>query len=571
MNSRFDTDRAKGLFVAVLASLLVACGGDGGSTDPNVVAVTPTQVLSLTTAPSCSMPTVAPSTGTAAVVWSYTNTSNASTATTVTVPTVVPGQVVTIIFSNGTTSTLARPGIGVSPDAGRAPVAAAMEQGQLGMSLPADDNGDEAHSRLQESNRQIAQTLRLVSGKKLNADAAALQVMRPPALDAPANGVARTWIDGPPGSPVTNYATSVETACLAPNGRNVVVWVDPVARKLDKVSASSVAAIANTYCGTKGGFDQVTRLLGDAWGAGANQYNDLIQDPGALQDINVVVVNAPANAGWAGYFWAGNNLLKSTEPNSNQALVFFINANELKQDLNFTLSTLLHETTHMVNFYQHSVVKGFDHDIWLEETSAMMTEDIVSPTTVCKADGSGYNKIANYRLPIYLKTGGAVSYINWPDLSGPNYGLGGAFGAFLNRRYGLKIYQGLIGSCADGVANTTSYGCLDNLIKNNGGVGFADEFARLGATAFGALPPSPPAGGAAGYGFPAVTSLGYNLMSIDVSTMLTIVPATASPLTSGNTATTHTYLRDTVAAGVTTYMRRNMVIPAKTTVSVVLK
>ncbi len=490
---------------------------------------------------------------------------------TATVPNVSAGQSVTVIFSNGTASTLTLPGFGASPDADQVQVVTAKGGGVFAAdaSLP-DEHGDAFHTRLLESNRQIAQQLRLGGENKAAANAAKFDInaARPRAADALANGVTRTWIDGPPGSPVTNYATSVQKACLAPNGRNVLVWVDPAAQSTGKVTASSVAAIANTYCGTKGGFDQVTRLLGDAWGLGAAKYSDLIQDTSTLQDINIVVVNAPANTGWAGYFWLGNNLLKSSAPNSNQALVFFINANQLKQDQNFALSTLLHETTHMINFYQRSVIKGYDHDVWLEETSAMMTEDIVSPTTVCKTDGSGYNKIASYRLPTYLRTGGAVSYVNWPDLSGPNYAIGGAFGAFLNRRYGLKIYQQLMGSCIDGTTNTTSYSCLDTLIKSNGGIGFADEFARFGTTAFGTLPP---AGVPAGYGYPAVSSLGYSLMPIDVSAMVSLLPATASPLTSGNTATTHTYLRDTVAAGVTTYTRRGIVVPANTTVSVVIK
>jgi hypothetical protein len=139
-------------------------------------------------------------------------------------------------------------------------------------------------------------------------------------------------------------------------------------------------------------------------------------------------------------------------------------------------------------------LRGVVHDTWLEETSAMMTEDIVSPAVIPPPAG-GYNKILNVRLPAYLASGGGVSYINWPTLSSsePFYGMGGGFGAFLNRRYGLSIYQGLVTSCVDGRAATatspaqTSLTCLDQLIRAQGGSGFRDELSRFGATVFGRL------------------------------------------------------------------------------------
>jgi hypothetical protein len=574
--------KLQALGVICLSVFLTACGGGGSSAPPPP---TPPAPLTLSTAVNCSAPVVS-SSSSSANVWSYSNTTVNSTSTAFLLTGVLPGQSVTFIFSNGAASAATVPSFGASPEPLQFSVAAAMEQSaSTARPTALDEHSDEMHSRLQESNRQIAQKLRRTNST-LASTAAAFELFtpRPRSLEAPALGTTKTWVDAPPSSAVTNYSTSAQAACLVPNGRNVVVWVDPVAQSLGKVTASSVASIANTYCGTNGGFDQVTRLLGDAWGASAAQkYIDVIQDS-PLQDINIVVVNAPANAGWAGYFWGGNNVLKTSEPNSNQALVFFINANQLKQDVNFTLSTLLHETTHMVNFYQRAILQGYQHDTWLEETSAMMTEDIITPTTVCKPDSSGYNKIASYRLPKYLQTGGAVSYVNWPTLtdSGPNYAIGGAFGAFLNRRYGLSIYQKLITNCHDTYASATaantSYACLDNLIKTNIntsgslGIGFADEFARFGTSIFGALPA---VGAPPGYGYPSVSHSGYTLMPIDVSAMVSLnpawLPATAAPLVNGFTAATHTYLRDTVAAGVNTYSRSNIVVPANTTVSLVLK
>ncbi len=433
----------------------------------------------------------------------------------------------------------------------------------------ADEHGDTAHAQLLNNNRLVAKKLVRASDQLFAAGAAARELTtQPRALYAPALNTTKTWTEyGGSGTPV-NYPTSAQAVCTTPSGRNVVIWVDPLAISLGKATPTSIAALANAYCGVSGAHAQINALMGDAWGANAARYpTQLIQDT-VKQDINIIVLNFPSSSTLAGYFWGGNNLLKSQEPNSNQALAFFISADQLKRDLNFTLSTLLHETTHMVNFYQRVVSKGYDHDTWLEETSAMMTEDIVAPSIIKNADGTGYNKIATFRLPGYLTTGGAVSYVNWPDLSTSNYYIGGAFGAFLNRRYGLALYKQLVTSCADGTTTTTSYGCLDGLIKANGGGGFADDFARFGASIFGTLPA---VGAPAGYGFPALTSLGYSLTPIDVSTMVSLLPASPSPIASGFTATTHSYLRSTLGVGASTYSRRNIVVPANTTVSVVVK
>jgi Peptidase M30 len=488
------------------------------------------------------------------------------------------GKAVTVVSSNGASSTLAMPSPGTSPEPMQTQGRAVNDlAAPLHANSSMDDHTDQAHTRILESSRQLVKKLVPISNSAFAAGVAAREQKstQPSVQYAPTLNTTKTWIDyGGAGTVPTNYSTSVQAVCTTPSGRNVVIWVDPTAITSFKASAASITAFANAYCGTTGvsGISQqITNLMGDVWGSNAARYpNDVIQDT-VKQDINIVVLNVPINTGWAGYFYGLNNFLKTAGADfvySNEALVFFINANQLQASLNFTLSTLLHETAHMVNFYQRSITRGYEHDTWLEETSAMMTEDIIAPTIIKNADGSGYNKIATTRLPGYLGTGGAVSYINWPDLSSSNYHMGGAFGAFLNRRYGLALYKQLVTACVDGTATTTSYGCLDSLIKTNGGVGFADEFTRFGASMFGTLPA---VGAPAGYGFPAVTSLGYTLMPIDVASMVSLLPVSPSPLTSGFTATTHSYVRGTLAAGVTTYSRRNIVVPANTSVSVVVK
>lgn len=478
-------------------------------------------------------------------VWRYNNSSGTDARIDINISGVSAGKVATLVFSNGSEATASAPSSGVLAS----PATASPARADAGTSLGTDAGSrglDDSHAQMLEKNRAFAAGL-IGSGTGAKSAAADLISTRSAAVTrlsfSPAVGTTRTWIDNAPSTPVA-YSTSVQFVCSLPSGRDVVWWVDPTIVSSGKFTAAAwsaaLSAMQTSYCGSTGGLVQLTALLGDVWGPGSSRYTNLIQDtPGSPQNVNVVLLNVPASSTWAGYFFGGNNLLKTASASSNEALAFFINADQVKLDINFVTSTLLHESTHMVNFYQRSVVRGVIHDTWLEETSAMMTEDIVVPTVV-----NGYDKILVERLPAYLATGGNVSYINWPTLanSAPNYAIGGGFGAFLNRRYGLSIYQQLVTSCSDGVsanAALTSYACLEGLIQAGGGVSFSDEFARFGATALGQLPVI---GTPRGYGYPATVAGAYSLQAKDLSAVAIAAAAARIP---GLAATSHTYQRDT--------------------------
>lgn len=564
----------KYLFASIFCLALAACGG-GESSHVASNQVLPTVGRADSLVPDCSDANCGAInantySGTGIGVWRYNNTSSSAATINVDIAGVAAGKVATLIFSNGSpdSATAPTPGILASPVAS-SPILA--EPGFSSGAVAKHQNHDDPHAQMLEKNRAISAGLirsRLTSktvSDLMSTNSAAVSRLS----FSPVVGFSRSWIDNF-STPVT-YSASVQFVCALPSGRNVVWWVDPTIVSSGKFMAA-LGAMQTSFCGNAGGLAQVNTLLGDVWGSDAAKYSELIKDaPGALQDVNVVLLNAPASAGWAGYFFGGNNLLKTPSNSSNEALAFFINAEQIQTDLNFATSTLLHESTHMVNFYQRVVARGVDHDTWLEETSAMMTEDIVTPAVV-PADVGGYNKVLSYWMPIYLGTGGSVSFINWPTLasSTSNYSIGGGFGAFLNRRYGLSIYQQLVTTCSDGIPAIpalTSYLCLDGLIKANGGTSFSDEFARFGATAFGQLPA---VGTPAGYGYPAAvesaSTLTYALQAKDLST-LTLGPA--APLGSGTTS--HTYQRDTIAAGKTSYARNGVVVPANTSLIVIIK
>ena len=541
-------------FALIFCAMLSACGGGSGSAGDSA---------------STGFVGTATYSGTGIGVWRYDNTSASAASINVNITGLSAGKTATLVFSNGSVSTATLPDSGTL--ASSVSAAALADAGiSLGTASAQHQHAQEAaHAGMLEKNRALAAGL---IRQRLAAGPAADLTSRPMAAAAslsfpPAVGTSRSWNDNFDGSPVV-YTTTVKAVCALPSGRHVVWWVDPNIISSGTFSSSGWSAAFNrlqaSYCGDSGGLARINSLLGDVWGGESAFHPDYIQDSSVLQDVNVVVLDVPASSQWAGYFFGEDTKTKASSANSNAALAFFINASQVANDIDFATSTLLHESTHMVNFYQRAVARSVVHDTWLEETTAMMTEDIVAPAVI-----GGYNKALSERLPVYLATGGDVSYINWPKLTSAsaNYALGAGFGAFLNRRYGLSIYQQLVGSCGNGVAATStlsSQECLNGVIKANGGDGFGDEFARFGTTLFGRFPA---VGAPSGYGYPAKTAGSYSLQAKDLSLLPLASPATP---TSGYQATSHLFQRDTVSAG-SSYVRNGVVVPANTSLTVIIQ
>ena len=74
-------------------------------------------------------------------------------------------------------------------------------------------------------------------------------------------------------------------------------------------------------------------------------------------------------------------------------------------------------------------------------------------------------------------------------------------------------------------------------------------------------------GAPAGYGYPSVQAGAYVLQAKDLSGLPLPNPAVQ---TSGYTATSQTYLRDTIAFGKTSYVRNAVLVPAHTTLTLTI-
>ena len=359
--------------------------------------------------------------------------------------------------------------------------------------------------------------------------------------------------------------------CALVDGRNAIFWVDSAQLASGAISLQDAQDLATSFCGATGSYARLTSVVGAPYGTAANNYPTLLQDPpGALQDINIVIPNVPQTATWGGYFAAENLNLKSGDPNSNEALAIFVTGWGLanyKDQGRTQGSMLIHELKHLINFYERALVRGVYHSTFLEESSAMLAEDFVTPAVL------GYSETWT-RHDGYLSSGGNSGYIGWTDPQGGSYNLGATFGGYLHRRYGLTVDRSLMQVCADHGDPLESYQCVDQIIKDNGGKGFEDDFARMGASVFGLTPRN---GVPGGFGFPGKLVEGYVLeplesaayVSGNAAPYLPINPA--RPLSNGFLATSHTYQVDIIASGQTTYKRSAVEVPGGTTMIVVIR
>ncbi|MDI9333186.1 MAG: PKD domain-containing protein [Cytophagales bacterium] len=561
---------------------------DSRTLNVTVNSITSTDVIADCSGANCSATISGVSnsySGSGTGIWRFDNPTSIAVRRDINIQNVAAGKTVTLVFSNGDAKTTApsAPSLGIlaTPTASVASPNAVAAQGMQTSNPSERTRGEAEHTHMLQANRTIALNM-IRSAAQAPVQAAASPVIResvaPTAPKPIAEGDTKIWHEN--AFDKIDYPTTAKVVCPAGTlGRKVIFWVQTSIAS-SQVQMANLPAYRSQFCGTDnndGQYAKVAKLLGDVWGPVPAKYSAaLIADSDTQkQDVNIVIVRPPSATDWGGYFYSLNNFLTSpSAANSNEALVFFIHAD---QSINSIQSVLIHELTHMINFYQRGISHNDVHEDWLEETSAMMTQDIFDPDLKTP---SGCLPIV-CRVRTYAKSGAGISYFNWPtDISGNHYSLGGSFAAFLNRRYGPVIYAQLMTDCYTPTTNTTSFACLDFLIKKNGGTGFADEFSRMGASIFGRIGGT---GEPTGYGFPAkrgsITDVGklvgsytYTLPSYDnwwtMPDTIGILPAT---VLTNFPYTTQSYKIDTVASGKTSYVRSNVSVPAKSSLLITIK
>jgi hypothetical protein len=552
--------------------LLQACGGgSGGTTNTPPVINRPINTpinppkASLTvdcSGAACGAVSPIQYSGNGVGLWQYNNTSVQDALIDIDILGVTPKNQITLAFTNGERDTaLSVPSIGnnVSAEFKKSTHLLANFKpelsGKLSHLAAEKHNHDTAHGFMMARNQVSKKHLKI---QTIQAETNITTNLVPqPLRAAPVVNTQRIWSDSYPQVPV-NYITTNKHVCTLPSGRKLVFWQG---NNTTNLTPTILQYFIDNTCGVSGTFARLNNLLGDFWGTNNSYGNIITETVNIQQDVNIVFLNPMITANWAGYFDSKNNFLLSSEANSNQALVFFINASLINEQPDFYLSTLVHEATHLIAFYQNTVARNKNWSAaWLDETLAMMSEDIVVPAAV------NYNKMADMRLPDYLKSGGNISLDNWLYVSdtSSHYDMGATLGAFLNRRYGLNVYQQLLTACTTPSLKDDEYACLNSIIVQNGGLGLADELGKMGASVFSKASPST---NIVGYGFPRVNAGSYTLQAIDLSNKFLSKPADVFSYRSMS----QTYLNDSVPTGATRYIRQSVRVPARTRLQLVIK
>jgi|GEM_PF-1871312 len=263
-------------------------------------------------------------------------------------------------------------------------------------------------------------------------------------------------------------------------------WETTGSTKTFEVTQAMVDILKGKFLQTGTGndiYDWVAGIFGPEWGV--TGYSDLISYTGTI-DIVIYDIwqDNAVDGGVLGYYWAGNNFVKTSDgsatDNSNQKILFAIDAVLFASsdddgnpgstgDIGVwstsdywpreLISTLAHEFQHMIQFYQKAVVKNTNGlDTWINEMLSQLTEDLVAdkilsdgPRGVNYNDftagstGNGQGRLPLFNLTNYIRLNAWLDYGN-PYGVLPNYSISYAFGAWLLRNYGgadllSKIYD----------------------------------------------------------------------------------------------------------------------------------
>ncbi len=565
------TGSSKAVTPAVTTTYTLTATGPGGTATRSATVTVNVPAAALDVACSgagCGAASATAYAGTGIGIWKYRNTSASARQISIQITGVAAGKQALLLFSNGTA--LPAPTV---PSAGTLvfPPAAAPAPTSLSLLPPTAEETRQAahdafHGDLLAANRELGLSLREAAAAERSAPSTAAAPVPAQPLPTPVVGDTRTWLEAT-ANPVVSYDTTVAATCALPGGRNAVFWVDPRSTTNGTVTAADVDYFKTTFCGpagagSDGGFGRLHALLGDVWGGVPPGLGTLlISDTPTLQDVNVVFLEVQTSVNWAGYFYGCNNFRRGADARcgaTNEALAFFIDSGQVKVSRSYIGSALLHELTHMVNFYQRAVSRNIPNDTWLEETTATMTDDMVTPL----ATPDHVTILPGQRILPYVRSGGAISLTSWQYPVQNSYALAGAFAGLVDRRYGTAILTGTIGCAGSGVD------CVDGLIAASGGTSFEDDFGRAGASTLGLFPA---VGVPAGYGYPQKTSGVYTIPAIDVSQYASSRKPIATSLLAGFEGGSHTYQLDTIPAGSTVYTRTGVAVPAGTSVLLVIQ
>lgn len=301
-----------------------------------------------------------------------------------------------------------------------------------------------------------------------------------------------------------NAHSSTVRKVISANGKNLLVWVDdecwgPTSLKKYYITQQMIDEFAPKFLNTgtdNDVYEWVSNICGAPWGE--NSYSNLIP---VTDDIHIWLTdinndNKTTGTITVGYFFSRDNFLKSTYSKSNEKLLFTLDAVVFATTTNGTwdlshywpmklISTLAHEFTHMIYFYQNNILGRLSGHTAINEMSAQCVEDLVSnkilsngPRGVPYAtSGAGSLNNNSGRLPLY-NSYNDYNLLEWSSKEDErllNYSKTYALGAYLMRNYGgANFIKELIQN------NTTGITSIVNAVNINGGrVGNYGEILQM--------------------------------------------------------------------------------------------
>ncbi len=296
----------------------------------------------------------------------------------------------------------------------------------------------------------------------------------------------------------TNPLPSTLRKIINANGKNLYVWVaddcwGASSPKANYVTQQMVDELSLKFLNTGINddiYEWVTNIIGSPWEQ--TSYSNLI--PGT-NDIHIFLCDIKndnsSNGGTLGYFYGGNNYLKTSVAKSNEKLMFVIDAVLLATPSGgswelsdywpmATVSTLAHEFQHMIHFYQKTIKYNVSSSTAVNEMASLCIEDLLASKIMTNGPRGVAYGTANAGAP--MNTQGRLpgyntrNYYNLLDWSGNddevylNYSKTYAFGAYLIRNYGgANLIKQLVQSGYTGASN------IVDAVSQNGGAGLTYE------------------------------------------------------------------------------------------------
>ncbi|MDR0637813.1 MAG: hypothetical protein LBG27_02740 [Spirochaetaceae bacterium] len=143
---------------------------------------------------------------------------------------------------------------------------------------------------------------------------------------------------------------------------------------------------------------------------------------------------SPRNGVTLGYFYTVDEYAKTQYAYSNEAEIFYLDAEILDKIPDTAYSTLIHEFNHMINFNVKVLQQGnnwANWESWYTEMLSMLAEDAIGPLV-------GINgNVIDARIPDWLVSYASYGVMQWNDSNPlPYYSSNYAFGAYLVRNFG---------------------------------------------------------------------------------------------------------------------------------------